>query len=76
MTILDVTMGSFNGAEVCELVGLYLSNKISVLIDSDNISLYRDDRLAVIHNANDPKLDRLRKTQILHSKRMLEYKPS
>ena len=61
-------MGSFNGAEVCELVGLYLSNKISVLIYLDNISLYRDDRLAVIHNANDPKLDRLRKTQILHSK--------
>ena len=61
-------MGSFNGAEVCELFGLYLSNKISVLIYLDNISLYRDDRLAVIHNANDPKLDRLRKTQILHSK--------
>ena len=61
-------MGSFISAEVCGLVGLYLLNKISVLIDSDNISLYRDDRLAVIHNANDPKLDRLRKTQFLHSK--------
>ena len=27
----------------------------------DNIGLYRDGRLAVINNANGPKLDRIRK---------------
>ena len=36
--LFDVTMGSFDGAEVCELVGLYLLSKISVLIDSDNVA--------------------------------------
>ena len=45
-------MGSFDSAEVCEVVGLYLLSKISVFIDSDNVSLYKDDGLAVIHNAN------------------------
>ena len=26
----DVTMGSFDGAEICEIVGLYLLDKLSV----------------------------------------------
>ena len=33
--LFDVTMGSFDGAEVCEPGDLYLLSKISVLIDSD-----------------------------------------
>ena len=47
--LFDVTMGSFDGAEVCELVGLYLLNKIKPLLDSNNIGLYRDDGLAIVH---------------------------
>ena len=31
-TLFDVTMGSFDGAEICELVGLYLLDKLSSLI--------------------------------------------
>ena len=31
-TIFDITMGSFDGAEVCELVGLYLLEKLSALL--------------------------------------------
>ena len=54
-------MGSFDGAEVCELVGLYLLNKIKPLLDSNNAGLYRDDGLAIVHKANGPKVDRLRK---------------
>ena len=54
-------MGSFDGAEVCELVGLYLLNKIKPLLDSNNVGLYRDDGLAIVHKANGPKVDRLRK---------------
>ena len=61
--LFDMTMGSFDGAEVCELVGLYLLSKISVIIDSDNIGLYRDG-LAVIRIANDPKRERMRKSII------------
>ena len=54
-------MGSFDGAEVCELAGLYLLNKIKPLLGSSNVSLYRDDGLAIVHKANGPKVDRLRK---------------
>lgn len=58
---VHVTMDSFGGAEICDLTGLYLLSKISILIDSDNDGLYRDDGLAAIHNANSPNIDRLRK---------------
>ena len=54
-------MGSLDSAEIFELVSLYFPNKISVLIDSDNVGVYRDDGLAVIHNATGLKPDRLRK---------------
>ena len=59
--LFDVTMGSFDGAEVCKLIGLYLLNKVKALLDSSNVGLYRDDGLAVVHKANGPKVDRLRK---------------
>ena len=49
--LFDVTMGSFDGAEVCDLVGLYLLSKISVFIDLNNVGSYRDDESAVIHNS-------------------------
>ena len=54
-------MGSYDGAEICELVGLYLLNQLSIVIDKSSVGLYRDDGLAAINNANGPKLDRIRK---------------
>ena len=39
----DVTMGSFDGAEVCELIGIFLLQKLSHI--NINIGLYRDDGL-------------------------------
>ena len=44
----DVTMGSFNRAETCELVGCYI---LSLLMEKygRNISLYRDDGFAAFH---------------------------
>ncbi|GFR71214.1 inositol hexakisphosphate and diphosphoinositol-pentakisphosphate kinase 2 [Elysia marginata] len=41
----DITMGSFDGAETCELVGLYLLAQLQSL--DVNVGLYRDDGLAV-----------------------------
>ena len=57
-------MRCFDSVEVCELARLYIFSKISVLSDSDNVGLYRDDALDVIQNANGSKLNRLRKNVI------------
>ena len=41
-------MGSYNGAEICELVGLLLLNKLAHKFGGDNVGLYRDDGLLVL----------------------------
>ena len=38
-------MGSYDGAEVCELVGLFILNDICNEYGKHNIGLYRDDGL-------------------------------
>ena len=54
-------MGAFDGAEVCELVGLYILKKIKNIIPPSHVSLYRDDGLAVITDANGPKIEKIKK---------------
>ena len=39
----DVTMSSFEGAEVCELLGLYLLDILSEEFGDNKIGWYRDD---------------------------------
>ena len=39
----DVSMGSFDGAETCELIGTYILNKTQNVINNNDIGLYRDD---------------------------------
>ena len=57
----DVTMGSFDGAEICELVGLFILNKLSNLYGLETCGLYRDDGLCCFRNISGPESDRLRK---------------
>ena len=45
--LFDVTMGAYDGAEVFELVGIFLQNTISQHYNKSNFGLYRDDGLAV-----------------------------
>ena len=56
----DVSMGSWDGAEVCELVGLYLLSQLTHLKIS--VGLYRDDGLAV--SALKPRQAELEKKKI------------
>ena len=64
-TNFDVTMGSLDGAETSELIGLYLLSKIKKIIPQQYLGLYRDDGLAVINKTNGQRLDKIRKQ--LHS---------
>ena len=43
----DVTMGAWDGAEICELIGLYMLSIISDKLNI-NVGLYRDDGLGVL----------------------------
>ena len=57
----DVTMGSYDGAEVCELVGLFLLEKIRKECAGLELGLYRDDGLGITRNLSGPQSDRLKK---------------
>ena len=52
-------MGSYDGAEVCELVGIYLLNRITDknkgTFEKENVGLYRDDGLSVIRGSESEK---------------------
>ena len=48
----DVTKGSYDGAEVCELAGLSMLNRLSKKFDKYHIGSYRDDGLSIFKNFN------------------------
>ena len=50
-------MGCFDGAEICELAGIYNLNLLKSIIRKENVGLYRDDGLSVLRN----ETERLRK---------------
>ena len=41
-------MGSYNGAEIWELVGLFILNNLGQKFGKENIGLYGDDGLAIM----------------------------
>ena len=57
----DVTMGSYDDAEVCELVGTFILSKLENIIGKKNTGLYRDDGLVVLRNMNAWGIDKIRK---------------
>ena len=59
--IFDVAMGANDGAEVCELVGTFLLEKISEIYNKSNIGLYRDDGLSIFRNKSGTQLEKMKK---------------
>jgi hypothetical protein len=62
--LFDVPMGSFHGAEVCDIIGLFLLHKLSQIFKEQSYGLYRDDGLAILDWAPPRELDNLRKKAI------------
>ena len=54
-------MGSFSGAELCDLVGLYALSKLRHLYNYKDIRLYIDDGLAITSRKSNQELERLKK---------------
>ena len=57
-------MGSFDRAEICELVELYIQLKLEKILPKLNFGLCRDDRLALFRNLNRQQIDKARKNII------------
>ena len=57
----NVTMGSFDGAKICELVGIHILSLLSNKLDKQSTGLYRDDGLVLLRNTSKQKTDRIQK---------------
>ena len=60
-TEFDVTMGSYDGTELCELVGLYLLDLLAKEFDKKYFGLYRDDGLGCFENISGLDSERIKK---------------
>ena len=60
-SLFDVTMGSYDGAEICELVELFLLNKLAQRFGGDNVGLYRDDGLLLLKGTGGRQAELARK---------------
>ena len=56
----DVTMSSFNGANICELVDVYILKVLGEMYGKERVGLYRDDGLACFENVSGPQAKRIR----------------
>ena len=56
----DVTMGAPDGAEVCEIVGLYLLHQVRTRYPNLNFGLYRDDGLGTHKRMTGRQMDQMR----------------
>ena len=54
-------MGSFDGAEVCKLIGLSILNELTKKFGKKNVGLYRDDGLTFLWSCSARLADKTRK---------------
>ena len=69
----DVPMGCHDGGEICKLVGAFILNKISpIMQEQNNVGLYRDDGLGIFRNLSRPNIER-KKKEIIKIFKVLGY---
>ena len=59
--LFDVLMGVYDGAEICEFIGIFLLNLLGRQCDTKNIGLYRDDGLSTFKNCSGPQMEKIKK---------------
>ena len=53
-------MGSYDGAELCEFIGIYLLSQLCTIISKNNCGVYRDNGLMIQEYINGQQIDQLR----------------
>ena len=54
-------MGAYDGAEVCEIMGMFPLNSLANTFFKNSVGLYRNDELALFKNINGHRADKMRK---------------
>ena len=53
-------MGAYNGAKLCELIGIFMLSLLSKHINKNHVGLYRDDGLAILKNTSSPEAEKIK----------------
>ena len=53
--------GQFDGAEICELVGIHILSSLSNKLDKQSTGSYKDDGPVLLRNTSIEKTERIRK---------------
>ena len=61
----DFSMGAYHGAEICELIGIFMLSILRKHINKNYIELYRDNDLAILKNTNGLAAEKLFKEKDL-----------
>lgn len=64
----DVTIGAYDGTEVCEIIGIYMLYLLGKKYDSKHIGLYWHDRLALLTKVNRPASEKKNIYNIFYAK--------
>ena len=59
----DVTIGSFDSAQIADLVGIYILDTLGRFLNLNNITMNSDDRLIPIPNSNGPLTSKIQKVR-------------
>ena len=54
-------MTSYDGAELFELIGIYIQSLLESTLEKDLMGLYQDTGLIILRNTNSQKMDKVRK---------------
>ena len=54
-------MGAYDGAEVCELICIFMLSILNKHIKKNHIGLYSDDSLPILKNTSSPEAEKLKK---------------
>ena len=63
-SLFDIRMESYDGAEVCKFVGLYILSFLGKVYGIQNVGLYGDDCLACLLKISGPASDKIWKDMI------------
>ena len=50
-------MGCYDGAKLFELVGSFILNKLTSIVNKSEIGLYCDDGLGIFYNVSKPEIE-------------------
>ena len=54
-------MGSYDGAELCEVIGIYIQYLLESTLEKALMGLYQNEGLTILRNTNSQLTDKIRK---------------